>query len=139
MDGRAGLISVLAAVTMFFAALTSAYVVRRGLSTDWASLRLPPVVYASALPLMAAGVAQRFHRGLAILSCVLFAAVQIYAWEQMDSSTAATAFFRVLSIAFTVCVLGGAFGAFHRKEQGYYWLYLNALWAYLLVLLSVWS
>src|ERR1700742_1596752 len=39
-----GLFVLLAASTMVFAAFTSAFVVRRGLSNDWASMPKPPIL-----------------------------------------------------------------------------------------------
>src|ERR1700690_486331 len=42
-----GLMVLLAATTMAFAAFTSAFVVRRGISNDWVALPLPPIVWAN--------------------------------------------------------------------------------------------
>src|SRR6185436_5616961 len=57
-----GLMVVLAAVTMFFAALTSAFVVRRGLSEDWIHTQLPQVIWFSTVALLASSVAIEFAR-----------------------------------------------------------------------------
>ena len=39
-------------IVMFFAALTSAMIVRHGLSNDWQAFALPPVLYMSTLVLL---------------------------------------------------------------------------------------
>src|SRR5579862_4434680 len=47
-----GLFVLLAASTMVFAALTSAFVVRRGLSDDWASMHKPPILWVNTVVLL---------------------------------------------------------------------------------------
>src|SRR5690349_6669947 len=47
-----GLFVLLAASTMVFAAFTSAFVVRRGLSDDWASMPKPPVLFVNTAVLL---------------------------------------------------------------------------------------
>ncbi len=47
-----GLMVLLAAVVMFFAALTSAFVVRRGLSDDWQHTRLPDLLWLNTAVLL---------------------------------------------------------------------------------------
>src|SRR5450755_3848501 len=47
-----GLYVLLAASTMVFAALTSALVVRRGLSDDWASMAKPPILWVNTAVLL---------------------------------------------------------------------------------------
>ena len=51
-----GMVAALAATTMFFAAVASAYIVRRGISDDWVVLSLPAPVYFSVLPGMAVSI-----------------------------------------------------------------------------------
>ena len=41
---------------MVFAALTSAFVVRRGLSDDWASMHKPPILWVNTVVLLASSV-----------------------------------------------------------------------------------
>lgn len=57
-----GLMVLLAASVMVFAAFTSAYVVRRGLSNDWESFRLPGVLWANTAVLLASSVILEFGR-----------------------------------------------------------------------------
>src|SRR6202789_4623093 len=47
---------VLFAVTMMFAAFTSALVVRKGSSQDWQSFTLPPILYLNTLILLLSSV-----------------------------------------------------------------------------------
>ena len=51
-----GLFVLLAASTMVFAAFTSAFVVRRGLSDDWASMPKPPILLVNTVVLLASSV-----------------------------------------------------------------------------------
>src|SRR5947209_2062853 len=51
-----GLLVLLAASTMVFAAFTSAFVVRRGLSDDWASMPKPPILFVNTVVLLASSV-----------------------------------------------------------------------------------
>src|SRR5215470_19237026 len=48
-----GLMVLLSAVVMFFAALTSAFIVRRGLSNDWISTGVPPLLWWNTAVLLA--------------------------------------------------------------------------------------
>src|SRR5712691_12752657 len=43
----------LAAIVMFFMALASSYIVRKGLGVDWQSTRLPPVLWFNTAILLA--------------------------------------------------------------------------------------
>jgi cytochrome c oxidase subunit 3 len=52
----------LGAIVMFFAALTSAMVVRQGLGGDWVSIPLPPVLYFNTFILVASSVTLEFAR-----------------------------------------------------------------------------
>ena len=57
-----GLMVVLAAVVMFFAAFTSAMVVRRGLSNDWISTPLPWVLWLNTAVLLASSAVLELAR-----------------------------------------------------------------------------
>src|ERR1700733_7572075 len=48
-----GLMVLLAAVVMFFAAMTSAFIVRRGLSNDWVTTRMPGLLWLNTIVLLA--------------------------------------------------------------------------------------
>src|SRR3989440_8736077 len=57
-----GLYVLLAASTMVFAALTSALVVRRGLSDDWASMAKPGILWVNTAVLLASSLALEMAR-----------------------------------------------------------------------------
>src|SRR5947208_215830 len=57
-----GLMVLLAAVVMFFAALTSAFIVRRGLSDDWISTAIPAVLWFNTAVLLASSAVLELAR-----------------------------------------------------------------------------
>src|SRR5215831_5078802 len=57
-----GLFVLLAASTMVFAAFTSAFVVRRGLSDDWTSMPKPPILFLNTAVLLASSAALEMGR-----------------------------------------------------------------------------
>jgi len=59
---RTGIWVALAAITMSFAALTSALYVREGAATDWHHIVLPPILWFNTLALIASGVTLEFAR-----------------------------------------------------------------------------
>jgi cytochrome c oxidase subunit III len=145
MAGRTqltALVSGLAATTMLFAAFASAYVVRRGLADNWTPVSLPAALYWSVLPGAAVVlVLETSRRSITTALAIVFAAMHIYAWQQLGSPGTAAAFVLVLDGAFLVYVaagiialLVGVCGAAIR----YYWLYLNVLWIIMLALLHFW-
>ena len=50
------------AITMTFAALTSAMVARQGAAADWQQFRLPPILYLNTLILLASSLTLEFSR-----------------------------------------------------------------------------
>src|ERR1700756_920876 len=57
-----GIWVVLAAITMTFAAFTSALIVRQGASMDWHHLTLPRILYFNTLVLLASSVTLEMSR-----------------------------------------------------------------------------
>ena len=123
-----GLSLGLVGILMFFMALTSAFIVRKGLGNDWRAVELPPVLWVNTLVLLAssatAETARRhlarywyasFNRwwGITTLLGVLFVAGQLIAWRQLVdagvylASNAASSFFYLLTAAHGVHLLGG--------------------------------
>jgi cytochrome c oxidase subunit 3 len=127
----------LAAITMSFAALTSALVVRQGASTDWRHFTLPRVLYFNTLVLLASsstlelsrrraasfisgvgsGLADPVRWLYATLSLgLLFVAGQYMAWLQLKSeglylaTNPSSSFFYVLTAAHALHVVGGLGG-----------------------------
>jgi cytochrome c oxidase subunit 3 len=119
---------LLAASTMVFAAFTSAFVVRKGLSDDWVSMPKPPILLVNTLVLLAssfaldlsrralkAGNRSRFNlwwsagTGLG----VLFLAGQAVAWHQLlqagvfVATNPSSSFFYVLTASHAFHLVGG--------------------------------
>jgi cytochrome c oxidase subunit 3 len=132
-----GIWVVLFAITMMFAAFTSALVVRKGASLDWRHFTLPPILYFNTVLLLASSVTlevarrrvARFMGGLkaqavsparwlyvTLLLGLLFVAGQYLAWLQLSgqgvflASNPSSSFFYVLTAAHALHVLGGLVG-----------------------------
>jgi cytochrome c oxidase subunit 3 len=132
-----GIWVVLASITMSFAALTSALIVRQGAGLDWRHLDLPPILYLNTLILFASsialGVARHqvgaFMNGLrnpaasparwlyiTLFLGLLFVAGQYAAWLQLRSqglflaTNPNSSFFYLLTALHAVHVLGGLGG-----------------------------
>src|SRR5205814_9687034 len=123
-----GLMVLLAAVVMFFAALTSAFVVRRGMSNDWVSTEFPPVLWVNTAVLLAssavlelarrslkAGKRESFNRLWIAGSAlgVLFLIGQYAAWRNLAAqgiylaTNPSSSFFYVLTAAHAIHLIGG--------------------------------
>jgi cytochrome c oxidase subunit 3 len=123
-----GLMVLLAATTMAFAAFTSAFVVRRGISNDWVALPMPRIVWVNTAVLLLSSVllelARRslksgrragFNRywtaGTAL--GVLFLVGQAVAWLQLRAAgifvatNPSSSFFYLLTAAHGLHILGG--------------------------------
>jgi len=127
----------LAAITMTFAAFTSALVVRQGNATDWHHFTLPPILYLNSLIIIASSVTLDMARrrmaafmssaksqagapaGLLYVTLALglvFVAGQTWAWLQLKSqgfglaTNISYSFFYVLTVTHAVHVLGGLGG-----------------------------
>jgi cytochrome c oxidase subunit 3 len=131
---RTGLWMGLAAIVMLFAAFTSALIVRKGMSTDWVSTALPPVIYLNTVLLLsssltleisrrslAAGLGGRFGRWLytTVFLGVAFVAGQLVAWRQLASrgiylaTNPSSSFFYLLTAAHGAHLLGGIVALFY--------------------------
>jgi cytochrome c oxidase subunit 3 len=134
----------IAAITMSFAAYTSAFIVRRGGAPDWQHITLPPILYLNTLLLLAssatlergrrlmAGDAQwrtpATSRGPGWLTLtlglgLLFLAGQVVAWRQLAAqglylnTGPSSGFFYVLTALHGLHLLGGIIAlvyALHR-------------------------
>ena len=123
-----GLYVLLAASTMLFAAFTSALVVRRGLSDDWASMAKPSILWLNTAILLASsaaleiarraiksGARTRFNTWWTAGSALglLFLGGQTLAWLQLKaagvfvSTNPSSSFFYVLTVAHAFHLLGG--------------------------------
>ena len=126
-----GMMIALGAIAMFFVALASASIVRRGLAADWQPFELPRILWLNTGILVASSVtlaysrrrflARQFEefrywwRVTAILG-ILFLAGQMIAWWRLASSgvflstSPNSGFFYVFTVAHGVHLLGGILG-----------------------------
>lgn len=134
---KTGIWVALAAITMSFAALTSALVVRQGSAMEWHRIPLPPILYLNTLVLLASSatleLARRrltaYARGfttaiaeptrwlmLTLSLGLLFVAGQYVAWLRLKSeglylaSNPSSSFFYVFTGLHALHVLGGVWG-----------------------------
>jgi cytochrome c oxidase subunit 3 len=124
----------LAAIVMFFMALASSYIVRKGLGTDWQRTPMPPVVWfntaillaSSATIIMArrkldAGAREAFRSWWWVTTGLglLFLAGQIIAWRQLAaagmllSTNPSSSFFYLLTAAHGAHLGGGILALFY--------------------------
>src|ERR1700680_3673656 len=135
-----GIWVVLFAITMMFAAFTSALVVRKGASLDWRHFTLPSILYFNTVLLLGSSVtlevsrrrvatfmgglrsqAERPARWLYVTLTLglLFVAGQYIAWRQLSAqglflaTNPSSSFFYVLTAAHALHVLGGLGGIVH--------------------------
>ena len=159
---------------MFFMALASSYIVRKGLGTDWQRTPMPPVIWFNTVVLLISSVTIVVARkkleggereafrswwwvttGLGLL----FLAGQIIAWRQLAaagmllSTNPSSSFFYLLTAAHGAHLGGGIIALFYvmlrpwkrsRISQAtaaeltsIYWHFMDGLWIFLLVLLTL--
>ena len=131
---RTGVWIGIAAITMSFAAYTSALIVRQGATPDWQHFKLPPILYLNTLLLLASsGTLERGRRlilqetpwraasasrGTAWLVVtlvlgLLFIAGQVFAWRDLAAqglflaTNPSSAFFYVFTALHALHLLGG--------------------------------
>jgi cytochrome c oxidase subunit 3 len=123
-----GLYVLLAASTMVFAAFTSALVVRRGLSDDWAPMHKPPILFVNTAILLfssfalemarralKSGARTRFNTcwTAGTVLGLLFLGGQTLAWIQLKdagvyvATNPSSSFFYVLTASHAFHLLGG--------------------------------
>jgi cytochrome c oxidase subunit III len=152
-------------ISMSFAALTSALVVRQSSAPDWQHLQLPALLYVNTLVLLGSSMTlESFRRrggsfGLhaTLLLGLLFLAGQVLAWRQLAAHNLglatgpSSAFFYVFTVLHAMHVLGGlgGLGLVERrlaagelspttsKAAALYWHFMAVLWLYLLALLTL--
>jgi cytochrome c oxidase subunit 3 len=132
-----GIWVILAAITMSFAALTSALVVRKGGAIDWRHFTLPSILYLNTVVLLGSSVTLEISRrrvaafmgGLrsrvtnpafwlyaTLFLGLLFVAGQYIAWRELRTqglflaTNPSSSFFYVLTAAHALHVLGGLGG-----------------------------
>jgi cytochrome c oxidase subunit 3 len=130
----------LAAITMFFMSLTSAYIVRKGLGTDWQSTPIPRVLWLNTLILLASSATIELARRrdaanaltaeerearfsswwtVTIALGLLFLAGQVFAWRQLAAAglflrtNPSSSFFYLLTAAHGAHLIGGILALFY--------------------------
>jgi cytochrome c oxidase subunit III len=128
---------VLFAITMMFAAFTSALIVRKGSSLDWQGFPLPSVLYFNTLLLIASSITLEVARPriasfmgglrtqnesparwlyITLFLGLLFVAGQYVAWSQLRAeglylaTNPSSSFFYLLTVTHAIHVLGGLGG-----------------------------
>ena len=130
----------LAAIVMFFMALASSYIVRKGLGVDWQSTPLPRVLWFNTAILLASSatiiVARRKLKGgereafqswwwVTTGLGVLFLAGQIIAWRQLAAAgmllatNPSSSFFYLLTAAHGAHLVGGIFFLFYVQFRSW--------------------
>lgn len=136
-----GIWLALAPILMFFAALTSSLIVRKGLSDDWASFPLPGILWGNTAVLLASSLtlerarwftgrdlASGFRRWWTVTTLlgILFLAGQLVAWRQLAAAgvflatNPSSSFFYVLTATHGAHLLGGVVALLYvgvRAEQ----------------------
>lgn len=116
------------AILMFFMALVSAFIVRKGVSNDWRAFDLPRILWLNTLILLASSATivrarrrlakddrEGFHHWWAVTTVfgLFFLAGQLIAWRQMVAAglyvatNPSSSFFYVLTAAHGLHLLGG--------------------------------
>ncbi|HVB29873.1 MAG TPA: cytochrome c oxidase subunit 3 [Terriglobia bacterium] len=132
---------VIVAITMFFLALTSALVVRSGISNDWVHTAIPPILYFNTLVLICSSVTlelsrrslkreagEKFARWLYVTTAlgITFILGQLAAWRELAAqgiyiaTNPSSSFLYMLTAAHGLHLLGGILGLLYlvfRRRQ----------------------
>lgn len=173
-----GMWMALAAITMLFAAFTSAMVVRKGISNDWVATALPRILWLNTALLLSSSLTLELSRrslsagpGFSVRGFqrwlyltlglgLAFIAGQLVAWRELASrgvylaTNPSSSFFYLLTAAHGIHLLGGVAAlvyvvlragkiAYAPKRRtvvdltAIYWHFMDGLWIYILLLLTV--
>lgn len=130
----------IAGITMFFMALTSSFLVRKGLGNDWVAFSFPRILWANTLILVASSftiqAARRylhddqraaFKRWWALTTGlgILFLGGQLIAWRQLASqgvflvTNPSSSFFYVLTAAHGLHLVGGILALLYVSQRNW--------------------
>jgi cytochrome c oxidase subunit III len=125
---------------MFFMALASAFIVRKGASHDWVPIHIPPILWLNTVVLLTSSAAieaarrkmdsfelRGFRRfwGLALVLGLLFLAGQFFAWRQLASqgiflaTNPASSFFYILTGAHAAHLLAGIAAMVYVSQRNF--------------------
>jgi len=159
-DALLGMGFALAAITMLFIGLTSAYVVRRGLDLQWSPVAMPQAALPAFAFLLASSITfecgrRSRHRTWLVITAILgliFVAGQIAACRELAASgfylstNPHSSFIYLFTALHGIHVGGGmiALGCLIRTGArpgaiALYWHAMAVLWLYLLVVLFAWK
>src|SRR5271170_3349677 len=134
-----GITLAILSILMFFMALASAFIVRRG-ANDWIAVHLPPILWVNTLILLASSLTLELSRrrlansdlrGFRALWCVttglgiLFVAGQVLAWRQLlvqgifVASNPGSSFFYIFTGLHGVHLLGGLCALFYVLARNF--------------------
>jgi cytochrome c oxidase subunit 3 len=162
---QTGVWIAIATISMSFAALTSALVVRQSSAPDWQHFQLPALLYWNTVVLLASSVTLEVSRRrqaiaplhLTLVLGSLFIVGQVVAWRQLGAQRLllttgpSSAFFYVFTVLHALHVLGGVAGLGYVRRRlavgalapatfkaaALYWHFMAVLWLYLLSLLAI--
>jgi cytochrome c oxidase subunit 3 len=130
----------LAGIIMFFMALTSSFLVRKGLGNDWVAFTFPRILWLNSLILMASSITIQVARrhlhedqqaafkswwGVTTGLGILFLAGQLIAWRQLAAqgvflvTNPSSSFFYVLTAAHGLHLLGGVLALFYVSHRNW--------------------
>jgi cytochrome c oxidase subunit 3 len=130
----------LAGIIMFFMALTSSFLVRKGLGNDWVAFTFPRILWINTLILFASSITIQMARGrlrgrqrdafklwwsVTTSLGVLFLAGQLIAWRQLAgqgvflASNPSSSFFYVLTAAHGLHLLGGILALLYVSRRNW--------------------
>ncbi len=155
---RTGLILTLAAISMMFIGLTSAYVVGEGLNPVWQQVHMRPLIWIdTAILLSSSYTIERARRHASarwlfatLLLGIAFLAGQIGVFAQLTqaglylNTGRQASFYYVLTGLHGLHILGGIFAlgwaAIRMRRStleltAIYWHFMDALWLYLLMVI----
>jgi len=169
-----GIWLALAAILMFFMALVSAYIVRKGTGGDWRPVTLPRILWLNTAVLLLSSLAleashraweredaKAFRRWWAAATALglLFLAGQWMAWRELAAkgvylaTNPSSSFFYLLTAAHALHLAGGlaalgyvltrdwvrlrASGGVAPEVAGIYWHFMDGLWVFLLLVLTL--
>lgn len=169
-----GIWLALAAILMFFMALVSAYLVRKGTGGDWRAIAWPRVLWLNTAVLLLSSFAlEGAHRAWERAEAVafrawwvtatalglLFLAGQFVAWRELAAagvylaSNPASSFFYLFTAAHGLHLAGGlaallyvlsrdwarlrASAGVAAEVAGIYWHFMDGLWVFLLLVLTL--
>jgi cytochrome c oxidase subunit 3 len=157
---RTGLILALAAISMMFIGLTSAYVVSQGINPLWQQVHMRPLIWIdTAVLLFSSYTMERARRHLSsrwlivtLLLGIAFLAGQIGVFAQLAqeglylNTGRQASFYYVLTGLHGLHIVGGVFAltwaALRLRRStldltAIYWHFMDALWLYLLAVIFV--